>query len=258
VGEDGQMYHNALNDSGWSPSWEALGYPECGGFDLVTKPAAASRAAYCLDVFAVGADGQMYCKYWVNDSWNMGWQSLGSPPPSGGYFHVQFAPAAVASAGNWLDVFAVGYDFQIYQKAWFADSWTDWGHLGVLEWFNGTPAVVSWGPDRLDIFAVGPDGGMHHKAWADSWVPPYLLWEALGAAPCEGGFNINSAPAAATWGAGRVDVFAVGAADGQMYHKYWALPSPPLNEVIETRKHASRRRGGSRSPSRSRHPSASA
>jgi hypothetical protein len=45
VGEDGQMYHKAWDNGSWSPSWDALGYPECGGFEPSTKPAAASVSA---------------------------------------------------------------------------------------------------------------------------------------------------------------------------------------------------------------------
>jgi hypothetical protein len=128
-----------------------------------------------------------------------------------------------AWGGYQLDVYAVGGTDQVWRKYWVDGSWgPGWAALGP-SMFNGAPAAVSWGANRMDIFAVGPLGVMYHKAWAGNWVPPALNWEPLGAAPCEGGFNNDSAPAAVSWGANRLDVFAVGA-DSQMYHKCWIAP----------------------------------
>jgi hypothetical protein len=148
------------------------------------------------------------------------------------------APAAVAWGDNLslVDVFAVAScNGEIFYNYFGGVGWSGWEAVG---WHMcGAPAVVSWGPTRLDVFMISLEYEVRHRAWAGGWVTPDF--ESLGAAPCGGGFNNDSPLAAATCGANRVDVFAVGA-DGQMYHKYWAPPSSiAVNEVIEAGKHAS-------------------
>jgi hypothetical protein len=81
------------------------------------------------------------------------------------------------------------------------------------------PAAVSWGANRLDVFAVGEDGQMYHKAWnSGSWSPSPVGWDALGNAGPWGSLAFSS-PAAVSWGADRLDVFAC--AQGQTYHNAW-------------------------------------
>jgi hypothetical protein len=70
---------------GWTPSqtsWEALGQAGGGFQRSITGPAAVSWGADRLDVFARGADGQMYHKAWDNGSWSPSqadWDALGNP-----------------------------------------------------------------------------------------------------------------------------------------------------------------------------------
>jgi len=65
-----------------------------------------------------------------------------------------------------------------------------------------------------DVFAVSTYGTLLHKAWTgDTWYPAGAGWEDLGG-------QCASAPAVASWGAGRLDVFVIGN-DGHMQHKAW-------------------------------------
>jgi Subtilase family/Repeat of unknown function (DUF346) len=125
--------------------------------------------------------------------------------------------AAVASWGpDRLDVFVVGGDRAVYQKAWDADVWhpsDKWTRLGgIIE----APAVVTPEEGRLDVFAIGATNRcVYHKAGvANAWRPSTEGWERLGDAPMEG------APAAVSWGRGRLDVFVAGP-DRALYHKWW-------------------------------------
>ena len=125
--------------------------------------------------------------------------------------------AAVASWGpDRLDIFVVGADRALYQKAWYADAWhpsDTWTRLGgIVE----APAVVTPEEGCLDVFAVGATNRcVYHKAWvAGAWQPSAKGWERLGDAPMEG------APTAVSWAPGRLDVFVAGA-DRALYHKWW-------------------------------------
>jgi hypothetical protein len=77
---------------------------------------------------------------------------------------------------------------------------------------GSSPAVTSWGGDRLDAFYVGssllaPPGSSHlYHIWSDD---AGQHWSA----PESHGFDFISAPAATSWGYGRLDVFARGTDD---------------------------------------------
>ena len=60
---------------------------------------------------------------------------------------------------------------------------------------------------------------MYHKAWdGNAWLPSPTGWEALGG-------TFDSAPAVASWGSDRLDIFGLGT-DNSMYHK--ALTASPV------------------------------
>src|SRR5678816_4075057 len=120
---------------------------------------------------------------------------------------------------NHLDVFAKGGDGHLYRK-WLNGE--DWGpgrfdyeyHDGI---FVGMPSVVCKASDRLDIVPMGTDGNMYVQSWNGyQWVPSQFAYSIL-AAPV----RMSGPPAAASWGADRVDVFAMGT-DGRIYDAVWA------------------------------------
>ncbi|MGW5667374.1 hypothetical protein, partial [Micromonospora sp. NPDC003776] len=72
-------------------------------------------------------------------------------------------------------------------------------------------------------FVRGTDNALYHKWYDNGWSD----WESLGGV-------LTSAPAAASWGSDRIDVF-VGGADEAMWHKWWALvPTVRLHTKILT------------------------
>jgi hypothetical protein len=131
------------------------------------------------------------------------------------------AIAAASWGANRLDVFARGTATDMLHIAWTGDSWSpgasSWESLGGE--FASPPAVASWGPGRLDVFAVGTNGQMLHKAWDGTAWQPATNWEPLSI-EYSGLAQFSGPPAVASWGPGRLDIFAV-QLTGQMYHKAW-------------------------------------
>jgi hypothetical protein len=182
--------------------------------------AAVSWGSGRVDLFATGADGQLYHN-WGTDagSWlpNLNqWESLGG--------NIVGDPVAASWGPGRLDVFVVGTDDAIYHKAWTGSAWapsrTDWDYLGGAT--DEQPSVVSWGKNRLDLFVRGMNGAIYHKAWTGSgWAPSRTDWDNLGGS-MPNTFTIAGdwAPAAASFGVNRLSVFAR-AADGGMSFKAW-------------------------------------
>ena len=120
-----------------------------------------------LTVFGIGIDGAIYRKFFVPDGG--GW----FPKVSSGtakstwaseFGQLLYAPAAVASARDRIDIFGIGMNGAMYHK--WLESKSDWESLGGR--FVSAPAAVASGPNRLDIFGLGGDDAMYHKAWEGS------------------------------------------------------------------------------------------
>jgi hypothetical protein len=178
-----------------------------------------------LHVFGLGSDLAMYWRTYGPAGWSDGWARIG------GYFS---SPPVVVSWGpGRFDLFARHADFSLRRRVFQGGTWDgDWQNLGAS--LASAPAVVTWGEDRLDVFAVGnldgiaPDGGLIHRWWdGDIWND----WEQIaGLATGDEGIAFTSAPAAASWGPGRLDVFAVDT-DGTLRHTWfadsaWSNPEP--------------------------------
>jgi hypothetical protein len=80
------------------------------------------------------------------------------------------------------------------------------------------PDAASWEPGRLDVFVRGTGNRLEHKfrtpsgGWVSSWESPNL------GAPT--GLSLAGDPTAASWGPGRVDVFAR-ATDNNLWHRFY-------------------------------------
>lgn len=190
------------------------------------SPAVASRGRDRLDVFVRGADDGLWARSNNGQGWS-GWER----DPSG--LVLTSAPAA-ATWGKYLqtnggvdtftgpvDVFARGADNALWHT-WRGNAWSgqreSLGHppSGPL---TSAPTVASWGEGRLDVFVRGSDNRLWQRTCdipisagvcdGNDWSP----WQA----PPVGGGALGSAPAAVSWGSGRIDVFTRGT-DSTPYH----------------------------------------
>jgi hypothetical protein len=152
-------------------------------------------------IFGLGVDNQMF--HW-NGRRDATWVALGGKFAS--------PPVAVSRPKGPTDVFALGFDQQIYHKVYDGTLWTpEWESLGGS--FITPPAAVSWAWNRVDLFALGPGSQMFHRAWDGFQWLPSGTWEALGGV-------FSSPPAAVSWGPNRLDIFGLGV-DNTMFHKSW-------------------------------------
>jgi Repeat of unknown function (DUF346) len=192
------------------------------------SPAVVSRGRDRLDVFVRGADDRL----WVRSNKGQGW-SAWHRDSSG--LVVNSAPAA-ATWGRYLqttggvdtftgpvDVFARGPNNELLHT-WWSTTWSgqheSLGHppTGPL---TEAPAVASWGPGRLDVFVRGSDNRLWQKSCeiptsGQNEVCDGNDWSGWQSPPIGGG-ALGSAPAAVSWGLGRIDVFTRGT-DSGLYH----------------------------------------
>ena len=106
-GADNSIWHVWWNGMGWS-GWESQGNP---GVPIASSPAAVSWGPSHIDLFAVGADGNLSQKTY-NNAWE-NWASPVPPPPPG------IAPGSSPAVSSWtanrLDVFVRGTDNAIWR-----------------------------------------------------------------------------------------------------------------------------------------------
>jgi hypothetical protein len=144
----------------------------------------------------------LWTRIWTGSSWT-GWQQLSSMP-------LASDPAAVVVSPNRIDVFALGPDNRIYEGRWEGGRWTDWTPIGN-EFFNSGPAAAfEPGNNWVHVFARGQSD---NALWSNQWRGTWSGWQRLAPQP------IAPEPAAASWGQGRVDVFARGT-DNKMYRLF--------------------------------------
>ena len=72
-------------------------------------------------------------------------------------------------------------------------------------------------------FVIGSDGNAHHKYFDRDWLPGGRMgdWEPLGGTGQPEPQAFVGTPAAVSWGANRLDIFAV-SGSGKVYHKYFS------------------------------------
>jgi Repeat of unknown function (DUF346) len=155
----------------------------------------------------------------------VGWANLG------GEFSQAAAP--VTSGANFIEVFAPWSDGTIYQSGWDTFAWSSWSPLQVNgnNTTNYKPAAINWSDGvnagGFNVFITAGDGAIHDLTTTDGQT-----WSDLSL-----GGNFGGGPAAASWGAGRLDIFGR-APDGTLQHNWfdggsWNLWEPwPINGPI--------------------------
>jgi hypothetical protein len=136
-----------------------------------------------------------------------GWTNIGAPSPG---IKDACAPAVTSWRENRLDIIVCGGEDHCWYKAYdsVGGGWSPgWeGPLGGP--ISSGPAITAIHPPALDFFARLPDGGLGHLA-----PVTMAAWEDLGG-------QFVGAPAAVSWGEGRLDVFVVNI-NGEVWW-YWS------------------------------------
>jgi hypothetical protein len=203
-GGNNALFHKWWNGSQWS-GWNAL------GGTLTSAPAVASWGPNRLDVFMRGPNNALLHTWWNGSQWfEEPWENLGGCLSS--------APAVASWGPNRLDVLVrgCGPDYALWHKWWDGSAWSRWVNIGVG--LISAPAVASWGPNRLDVFIRGGNNVLYHK-WCDGAQCDGAQWAPGGGWENLGGY-LTSAPAVASWGSNRLDVFIRGG-NNALFHKWW-------------------------------------
>jgi len=200
LGTDDQLWH-----------WDGAGWdrPVAGVTLRRVNPAAASWGVGHVAAFPVSTAGKVLHTYWNGGGW-VAYEDLGAPSVG---LKVNTGAAVLSTGPGLLDVYVTGSNGRVYRKTW-RGVWSTWSALptGVLT--NDSPGATSWGPNRIDVFVRGTDGRLWTTSRDESqsamgWFnhTGRTGWANLGT-------YIDSAPAAASWAPGRIDVFARSAASG--------------------------------------------
>jgi hypothetical protein len=206
--DDNHLYHIVFDGTNWQ-QWDNLGGRGTAAI-LTASPAAVASSKNRIDVFVRGVDNHMSTINWMaGGSWSE-WKDLNFTEGK-----LLSAPAAAANGANLLDVFAVWDNGHLrHISTNDGSNWSAWDTLdgkGNEYFFNEAPAVAS-SKNRLDVFVRN---AANSRLWHANWQKDvHLGWtvEDLGG-------TLMSPPTAVSWGADRVDCFAV--TSGGLSHKFW-------------------------------------
>lgn len=203
-GADDRLWQKWWDGQQWQPSDGGWAVHD-DGFKLGSSPAVVAAGAHFREVFARGADGAVYHKFWDGSKWN-GWFGLGG--------EIKGAPSVVIPSPGTLDVYVWGSDDRLWQKWWDGKSWNPsdegWAPHSDGRLLGSAPSVVCDGPAIRDVYARSRTGSVIHKFWAgNQWSP----WFDLGG-------NITGTPLALTVVPGFREIYVRGS-DGRLWQKNW-------------------------------------
>ncbi len=226
VGKDGVIYTAAWDQAvdganGFRGWWPILGGRSLSGGQL----SAVTRGAAMLDVYTVGADGNVYQASWngsVSSAWG-GWWSLGNPG-------TLVNEVTAIARGQKIDLIAVGFDRRIFHRGWDGSSWSAWVQIqGGVAAAGSRIAVASRNASQLDVFALGADNMVYTAAKTDGSA--WAGWWSVQNGQARPGSNLS----AVSRGLNKLDVFVTGG-DGKIWtaawdaavaggwHGWWKLP----------------------------------
>ena len=204
AGDTVDVYARGINDvlhqQYWIPSrgaWSGW-IPHDGGI-LGSGPCVVSSGPDHRDVYARGADGGVWHKWWNGAKWS-GWEDLGG--------EIQGSPGVVIAGGK-THIYARGMDDALWEKYRDGSSWSEWRRHDDGGILTSGPCVVSSNPNHRDVYARGADGGAWRKWWDGA---KWSRWEGLGG-------ELQGRPGAVLAGGG-IDIYARGM-DNALWQKYW-------------------------------------
>ena len=229
-----------LPDGGWRKA-RSLGVPTArsagGGMDVPVDWQLAAcgggsdgGGADVLELVARSPDGDLLHLRGLGGG-RPRFECLGAPAAvSGGRaipVGIASPPAVCRGASDGLEVFAVGQGGELLHAARRAGEWEPFDTLGVPAGVPPLEAVAACacGPSSIAVFRRGGAGDLLLKWWDGAAWSKYASLGApqapdpsypavLAPAPLSG------PPAACSWGASRLDVFARGAS-GDLVHAWW-------------------------------------
>jgi hypothetical protein len=161
VGTDGSIYERFYEAAdGWNGGWLNQGAPPGGiSGDANGRDATATSwgDSERIDLFARGADDNLWQKTWDGTRWS-DWTQ---PPSPGG--RLRSAPDAASWEPGNLLVFARFDDNGVYALPYGSGGWGTWVRLvrSTDSWQSG-PGASSRGSNRFDVFARGTDNLTYH------------------------------------------------------------------------------------------------
>jgi hypothetical protein len=185
--------------SGWS-AWSPL----VGSITAASPPSLASWGSGRLDVITRASDGNIY-KTAYHSGWEPDYSSLGAPSTG-----AAGAPVITAPATGQLAVFSMSTDGDLYWKTWNGSSWSGWG--AILPGFTMTgdfSAVAAGGKTYLVIRKN--DGTLYLLRIGTSLEAADIIGSSSGSGV--------GAPAIASWGTNRFDVFVRGGGNNFLWQK---------------------------------------
>ncbi|HEY6052142.1 MAG TPA: hypothetical protein VIZ58_12880, partial [Thermoanaerobaculia bacterium] len=221
--------------------WKEGGWSEPRRSDVLSAvpadwPLAACARGGGIDAFARTPDGELLHLRGDGPAFSRV-ELLGAPAaasPFGAVVPLGLAgtPAACSALPERVDVFAAGETGELLHT-WNQDGeWSGFESLGVPEVresrsvpMAGGLAACSCGPARTALFARGTGGDLLMNFWDgarwsgfESLGWPQVQDQTYPAVRCAA--PLTGPPAACSWGAGRMDVFARGP-HGDVLHKSW-------------------------------------
>ncbi len=195
-GEDNVLWHKALSGGSWG-AWEPL-----DGI-LMSSPDAASWGSGHLDVYVRGLDNNIWYRRYLNGAW-ADWAPADQPSVG-----ARSDPSAVSWGNGRIDLFVRGGDNALWHRAYNA-GWGNWEPLGGT--LTTGPDAASPASGQIQVFVAGINNVMWRCTYYGSGT---CTWDQVpeGLARYDQG--------AVSPSANRVDVFARGTTDGQLWHKPW-------------------------------------
>jgi hypothetical protein len=198
-GADGGLWRTGYRAATFIGVWQPLG----GVLAKGTAPSAVSIGGGDIEVFVEGADGQLWDDRYTSSSNSWSWTAHGGRLATG--------PTAVSPNPGVADVFVEGTDAALW--LWSPSSTHQWTGLGGR--LAARPAATSSSLGTVDALVQGTDSILYH--WSSGipaapGVTPNPFWEAVGG-------RLAAAPAATSWGGGRLDVLVRGT-DSALWHAW--------------------------------------
>jgi hypothetical protein len=178
IGQDGQLY-GIWWDGEWR-NWFMLGAPTILGLPLGTPAlppgaplAVRSRFTDHMEVWVVGADGQVHSVWWNGTAWQS-WHTL-----PGAQFDVGAPLAVHCRNDDHMEIWGIDVNGTL-RGNWWNGSWQGWyalptppGSFSLKQ--GGNLAVLGRNDDHMEVWSIGADDRLHGIWWDGSWHDWYTL-----------------------------------------------------------------------------------